>query len=188
MDPESERMRRRERLPPREERERLMFRDDQKLVIVVEHCTAPRPRDTTGLRGSSQKYVGVYTQLVDMVQQTCTPGQSEALEALENPALKRWPAVDRSVQLAWERSHLDRPSLTRPARTHFLNGYTLSASRLQIKPVPFEPGPWEGPRIGSFEIVFSVLADGKVSSRASGNRTIAPHRCAPRPDRSPLPA
>ena len=176
---------RRAGLPPREERPRLLFRDDQKLVIVVEHCTAPRPREQTGLRGSQEKYVSAFNALAQHASETCCPDQQGQFNGLENPPLKEWPLLDKGVFKHWARAHIDsalnRSLAMMPQRkSTLMNGYSMNMSRVELaKPKVEEPGPWMGPRIGSFEVVFSLTADGgtKVTrpNEAARGRALAAH-------------
>ena len=142
-------------LAPRASRERLHFRDDQKLIVAVEHCTCQRPRKATGLRGSEEKYLQNYKMLVQQVAQQVTPGQPDRMIALENASLDRWPPVDKSTLQRWQRSHLAHFDkwCAPAARKSLINGYQLSEARASIMPILIQPAEWTRPRIGSFEIV-----------------------------------
>eukprot|EP00966_Prymnesium_polylepis_P152450 3521520-Prymnesium_polylepis.1 len=151
-------------VPPRKERERLMFRDDQKLNIMVEHCSAARPRRNVGLRGSNEKYTLAFKVLVDAIFATISPEQQGCIEAHNNMPLNLWPKVDKSVMALWRRTHLghfDRLDESRRSAQHpsgsLLNGYKLTTSRAAKVAPLMEAPPWVKPRIGAFEVVYSLM-------------------------------
>lgn len=135
LDPEVERQLKRSSLGPRESRDRLHFRDDQRLVIMIEHCTCPRPRPQTGLRGSEKKYVEKFKEFLALVAEHVVPGQADHLESLENPPLGRWPPVDKSVMARWQRCCArPPPSLDLPWRN--LISVALCT---KLRPPPADP-------------------------------------------------
>jgi hypothetical protein len=145
------------------------LRDDQQLIIVVEHCMLQRP-SRNGFGGSHDKYVSTYSTLVELASETCCVGcHHGGFLALENPPRARWPPMDRRVLTRWQLSHLERSKPVAKKPTALINGYSPVTSRLSETDVGVASEPswqWTSPRIGSFEVVFSLLSAGKVRKLA----------------------
>lgn len=134
-----------------EEEPRLCLLQHHELVVAVEHCTAVRPSKVGSLRGTNEKYTSTFSNLDGAMRELVGEGSCLVRKKTVGECLATLLAERRGL-MGTSKSAAPLPARPQSASATLRGGGASSATSDE-----------HFPRIGSFEIAFSLV------NRVTGN-------------------